>query len=280
MSDSSGDSSIEYIVDSAVHKDGIHEWHVAQLTCEIEKEDPLVRSTVDYLRVAYGEEAVLGEAVSSVEERFDLSRIREAIRKGYPDSAEEGKQPQHLKNFRSETAELLAKKLLGEIVGIEFPIHGQATKRNPNQQVLGFDGAGFLQIGSEYYLALMEVKGTEGSPELAGEELIKECVEIPDSEPKISSSLTMLAVRLEGTEFYSITLKLLQELSEGRLEMVVAPVIVKGTSVSSITDLEPIIDKSDLIEPNRARGMSVGLGVNLTEFSEVVTSLARSSNRG
>jgi hypothetical protein len=256
----------------------MHIWHSVRLECTIEEDDPLVEETTTYLRNAYGEDSITGEAASSVEEQFDMKRIQEALRKGYPNSEEEGDKPDHLKNFRSETAELLAKKLLEEIVGVQFPVHAQATKGNPNQPVLGFDGAGFIQIDSEYFLALMEVKGTEDSPSSVADTLASECLDVPESEGKLSSALSMLATRLEGTEFHPITLRLLEKLGGGGIEMVLAPVVVKGTSEPSIDDLDPIVEVIDGIEPHKARGMSVALGVSLSEFAEFVTAQARTSN--
>lgn len=268
------ESSIaEYFQESSAQDDGPHVWHIASLQCSTEEGDPLIDDLAGYLREAYGEQVILQAAIS-VEENFDLERVRKGIRKGLPDPEEEGNKPDHLKNFRSETAELLAKKTLSEIFGFKFPVHAQEGKRNATQPVLGFDGGGFVEIDGEYYLALIETKGTEdsSSPPEVTEDLAEECRDVPESESKISRSLSMIGTRASDDEIITVVARLLEKIGNGEsIEMVISPVVVRGSNDPDFEDLAPVIEVCHNLEPNRGRGVSISIGVELLEFAEAVT---------
>ena len=266
-------SFAEYIQDSSAREDSPHAWHIASLQCRIEEGDPLIDDLAQYLREAYGEKIIL-EAVISVEDNFDLERVREGIRKGLPDPGEEGNKPDHLKNFRSETAELLAKKTLSEIFGVKFPVHAQEGKRNATQPVLGFDAGGFVEVDGEHYLALVETKGTEDTsvPPSVVDDLAEECRNIPQSDSKISRSLGMIGTRVDDEEITSVVASLLEKIGNDEdLEMVISPVVGRGSSDPDFKDLSPVIEVCHDLEPNRGRGVSVSVGVELLKFAEAVT---------
>jgi hypothetical protein len=266
--------------------DDEHQWAVVQCACDLSNDsDDLVIQTVAKVREAYGENEIIAATISpdpSVERRFNLTAITKAFRRGLPDpEVEENKKP-HLTNYRSETTEILAREALFQAYAIEFPTHPQRGKTNVNQPILGFDGWGIL--GSEatgYALVLVQVKGTEdrNCPPREASTLALECQAIPQEIDKICHAVSLLVMNISPSPLRNALLQMLESLSEDVLPgLFVAPVIIRGIGASAnIEDLRPIRDVRHLFSPAISRGVTVALGVPLTDFGQTVMSRARTT---
>lgn len=267
-----------------IQEDNSHRWAVISCSCDLNDEiDPLLISTVASVRTAYGEEYIstLAQPDPSVAKTFDLDAITKAFRLGLPDPDKEGGKPQHLTTYRSETTELVARNALHIAHGIEFPAHPQHGKTNPNQPVLGFDGWGFLHFDKEYALVLVQVKGTEdvNTPPAVALKLAQECQKVSQQPDVICRALSVLALYLKGSPFQQVVLDMLEKIGKNTLpQIVVAPVIVRGTVSAHIDDLKPIRTVLSQMASLKGRGLTVSIGVNLSDFGRAVMLRARSTS--
>ena len=205
----------------------------------------------------------------------------QAIRAGMPDPESErgsGK-PSHLRNYRSEAAELIAQEVLAKAYRIRFPASPQATKGNANQPVLGFDGWGLLDLDDgAVALVLVQVKASDHDrrPPDVAKVLVDECCRVPREPDKLCRALTAMLVLLDATDFKPRLLAMLQSLGLGSLPpLVVCPVIVRGTVAADMDDLATLRTAESRFEPARARGLCVSLGATLETFGHRVFSEAR-----
>lgn len=262
--------------------DGMHAWAAIRRTCRLEDEDdPFMSEVVRLFREAYGEERILALAADpGVEATFDLSAIRNAIRQGLPEASAEGDKPPALTNYRSESAEILARGALAQAHGLEFPTSPQQGKSNANMPILGFDGWGIDQSQDDYRLVLVQVKGTddEARPPREAQRLCEECQRIPIEVSKLSRALSILVVFLDGTEHLEPLLGMLETLGRDELPaLTVAPVVVRGIVTAELADLTPLRTAADKLLPTRSLGVSISVGIDLTEFGRAVTSRARAA---
>src|SRR6266576_805191 len=147
------------------HQDEDHRWAVLGCTCDPgDNADPLLVVTVAGVREAYGEAELraIAEPDPLVANTYDLTAILAAFRRSLPDPTAEGAKPLSLRNYRSETAEVVARHALTAAFGVDFPASPQLGKTNPNQPILGFDGWGLLSLADGgWAFVLVLVKGTE-----------------------------------------------------------------------------------------------------------------------
>ena len=96
--------------------DGVHEWSLVSVACRLDDPgDVYLGEMTVFLRNSYGEQAVLDDALRELASEIDGGAFRTehllaAIRHGLPDPAAEGKKPPHLTNYRSQSAELVARR--------------------------------------------------------------------------------------------------------------------------------------------------------------------------
>jgi hypothetical protein len=185
-----------------------------------------------------------------------------------------------LTNYRSETAEIVARIGLAQAHGVEFPSNPQEGKTNANQPVLGFDGWGLLKLtdGSTAFV-LVQVKGTESAdrPPREASILVDECLRVPKGINELCRALSILVLRLEGEEQQAV-LKMLEQLGRGELpSLVVAPVVVRGVLESDFADLQPVRDACDNFSPAVVRGLAVSIGAELDQFGREVMARARAA---
>jgi len=275
--------------------EGIHHW--CALECsninQTDTDDILLDNIVRIVREAYGEDGIIEVArrVPPVSESDDelvgrdwnTTAIRNAIRKGFPDPtiSVEANKPVGWRNYRSEAAEMVARAALAQVHSISFPVAPQVGKPNPNMPVLGFDGWGILTNGAEYMFVLLQVKGTDDDqrPPQAADELIRECGKAPRDEAIICRALTVIACALdENAPMFSVVLGFLEAIGDGKdIDIVVAPVIVRGLITAHLDDLSSIRDQRETYRPATARGLTVSISRDLTEFGYQVMTKARSA---
>jgi len=263
-----------------------HAWVLAVATCDLSKtDDPLIAATVSLVRKSYGEEKLLEKAnavmsAEIAEGSFQLNHLLAAIREGLPDPRAEGEKPVALTNYRSQSAEMVARIALAAAYRFVYPAAPQEGATNPNQPILGFDGWAVADgtRGSNVFV-LIQVKGTEGAKSPPGEAdvLAKECKRIPKEPTKISRALSLLLRFMKDDDpVCPSVLRMLEALGRGELPpMHVAPVIVRGSSQAHMDDLEPIRQASPDFAPATARGAVVSIGVSLNDFGKIVMEKAR-----
>jgi hypothetical protein len=264
-------------------EDSPHSWAVAECSCNLaDLEDELLSTVAQAIRDSYGESDILGLAAPDpgVEQRFDLSAITAAFRMGLPDPSQEGRKPEQLTNYRSETTEVIARLGLAEAHHIEFPSNPQIGKPNANQPILGFDGWGFLRLGDgRIAFILVQVKATD-SPECPPAEAAKlavECTRVPRGVPSLCRALSILAVRLEG-ELLDTVLAMMQEIGSGALPLIgVAPVVVRGVSSGCHDDLQPVYAACADFAPAFARGLVISVGADLSAVGVEAMNRARAA---
>lgn len=267
---------------SEIHEDPPHQWAVVTCKCELNNEyDPLLQFTVTAVREAYGEhELVPPSPDPSVAATFNLDAIMNAFRMGLPNPEVEANKNPSLSTYRSETCELVARDALSAVYDIRFPTAPQRGKTNANQPILGFDGWGFWKTGTtDHTLVLIQVKGTDEDrcPPTIARALAEECRRLPNQESEICRALTVLAQLLRNTDFFTVVLRMLEKMGSGNLpRMVVAPVIVRGTTPPHVDDLKPIRDVFVDLTPNLGKGIAMSISVDLNEFGKVVMDRARS----
>jgi hypothetical protein len=283
--------------------DGDDHWAVVQGTCDLsDSNDCLLVQAVQLVRLSYGQqeiaayvEALEAEAETppdedgvldslprpdrSVEEEYDLEAILTAFRRGLPNPEAEGNKPVQLTNYRSETAEMLARAALEVAHDLKFPAAPQAGKPNANMPILGFDGWGVLEEDTTgYSLALVQVKGTESeacpSPEattLAGETL-----RVPRQIDEICRAITVLLLRLPDGKIKRAILRMLESLGKNEpISIIVSPVILRGTTTADMAELEPVRQACQGNTEARRRGVVASIGASLTTFGRTVMEIAR-----
>jgi hypothetical protein len=272
---------MEFAVD-LLKRDGSHHWAVLSHACNLQDDtDKLVLNIIEAIRHAYGEQDIIriAQPDPSVASRFNIDAITKVIRLSLPDPDVEDNKPEQLTNYRSESTELIARSALMFAHNIEFPASPQKGKTNQNQPVLGFDGWGFLKISDDdYALVLVQVKGCEDNNHPPGEakKLATECTRIPKQQSAIARALSVIALQLENTSFSSIVMKMLEEMASGSLPvLVVSPVIVRGSTLPHIDDLQPVMNIFTSRSPFIGRGVVVSIGARLGDFGREVMSRAR-----
>lgn len=262
-----------------------HEWAIAVAKCDIDDDDDqLLTSTVNLVRKSYGEDSVVADAkalmVDDIESgTFSLSHLKAAFREGLPDPDGEGDKPKQLTNYRSQTAEMIAKAALAKVYRYEYPAAPQEGVGNANQPVLGFDGWGIVENNDgAFALALIQVKATDSSdsPPSECKKLADECRRAPLDRSTICRALGALTRLLRGDPLQAPIMRMLE--SMGRREAIpifVSPAIVRGITVANPTDLGPIISMANDIFPAAIRAVGVSIGVCLNRFGYRVMSKAR-----
>lgn len=273
-----------------IERDGEHQWAVLSCSCNLlDANDLLILDTVALVRRSYGEDAVVQDAQDVMADEivggtFSLDHLITAIRMGMPDPDAEGNKPRQLTNYRSQTAEMLAKGALARAYSIQYPVAAQETIGNPNQPILGFDGWGIREEDDgQYTLVLIQVKATDQNRQPPGEalKLVEECKRVPRNPSAIARALTSmerLLQSLDNQRLKKAVLMMLVGLAEDQLpNMYISPAIIRGTTTSSINDLQPIREAVADYAPAISRGVSVSIGVALDEFGRIVMQQARNT---
>jgi hypothetical protein len=269
-----------------MEEDGDHGWAVVQCSCDLTDEnDELVTSMVGMVRDAYGENEIVAIAQRyedpdpAVARRFDVTAIMQAVRQSLPNPNDEGNKPAHLTNFRSETAEMVAKGVLASTHSVTFPTAPQRGKVNANQPILGFDGWGILGAQeANCALVLIQVKGTDDERRPPGEamKLAEECKRVPRQPHKLSRVLAVMVTQLDESPLQQSLLCMLETIGQNMLPpLVVAPVIVRGQTPPHRHDLEPVRAAASEFAPAIGRGVTVSISANLTDFGRMVMARAR-----
>jgi hypothetical protein len=270
-----------------VEVDGIHCWATVEFDCVLDDaDDELIADTVALIRDGYGEADVLAalQPDEDVGITFDLEAVTKAFRRGLPDpeSQLEGKKKPHLTNYRSETLEFVARHALRLAHQIDFPVHPQRGKLNVNQPVLGFDGWGLFGSAEDgFKLVLIQVKGTDENrvPPREAVKLAEECIRILTSVNDVCRALSVMIVSLPDGAARNAIGTLLQAMAQIHElpPILIAPVVVRGIRQASNADLSPIRAVAEAMEPSEMRGLSVGIGVDLTAFGHEVMTRARAA---
>jgi hypothetical protein len=263
-----------------------HMWGIAVATCNLEDaNDLLIATTVDLVRRSYGEYAVMADASNLLSEQinsgfFDLRHLLAAIREGLPDPEKEGKKPVQLTNYRSQSAEMVAKAALSKAYNYQYPAAPQEAAANPNQPILNFDGWGILQSNNgEVSLALIQVKATDAkkSPPRDAIKLAKECRRAPTDRSAILRALASMVRLLRGDPIQTSILWMMEKLGRPgeTIPILVSPVIVRGVTTPAPKDLDPIMSVANDILPASIRALVVSIGTPLDDFGYLVMGKAR-----
>jgi len=269
-------------------QDGVHEWVAISCTCDLANpRDELVRSTAGLVRNAYGEDVIVEawlamEPDPEIAETFTVDHLVAGFRMGLPNPASEGNKPPQLTNYRSESAEMLARGALAcAFESLQFLIAPQGGKLNPNQPILGFDGWAIRATEEQgAALVLVQVKATSvlETPPPESSVLAEECKRLPRQKGPIARVLSVMAKHLPNGQMRSAVLRMLTRLGSGELPaLVVAPVLIRGVGSSALADLAPIVDVTADFHPAAGCGASVSLGVDLNEFGRKVMDAARAA---
>lgn len=262
-----------------------HQWKIAFVKCDLSDEnDVLIEKTIDLVRRSYGEGKVIADAESLLATEiasgtFDLEHLKAAIREGLPDPKKEGDKPKQLTNYRSQSAEMIAKSALAKAYGFEYPAAPQEGTLNPNQPILGFDGWGILKDGTEEIsIALIQVKATDSnsSPPSDAEKLAVECQKVPRDRSALCRALTVLTIQLHGDPLQPLVMRMLEKI--GKMEsipIIISPVVVRGRTDAKVTDFDPIKLIANSILPTPIHAIAVSIGTSLEEFGYIVMSRAR-----
>jgi hypothetical protein len=269
-----------------------HHWAVILEACDIDKpDDGMLAHAVSAIRAAYGEAELLAlaaeaplqdipEAAEGVSATFATDHLLRAFRSSLPNPDAEGRKPEHLKNYRSETAELIAREALSAVYGIATPPALHATKGNRNQPILGFDGWSVMKRSTgDLALVLLQVKATDEDKRPPGEaaKLIAECQKVTSEIEKLNGFLVACVFRCKGTEFAAQLMQMLLELeTTGQIaQIIVAPVIFRGVIVADLEDLKSLRAATSTFSHAKSRGLSLSIGVSLTDFGRKVMERAR-----
>lgn len=264
---------------------------VVKERCDLnDDEDALIAHAVEVIRQAYGEDEIrrmaeevvltVPEPAESAVDTFDLSVVMSAFRKSIPNPNNEGRKPAQLTNYRSETAELIARAALAKVYGFDIPPALHATKGNRSQPILGFDGWTVARTSPDgLSLVLIQVKGTEDLKRPPGEaaKLVTECSKAVTDKAKLNDFLIACTVRCSGTEYAALLLGMVYELeSSGQIaSTILSPVIIRGHIEADIEDLRSLRDARISYLHAKARGMTLSLGADLTAFGRVAMAKAR-----
>ena len=267
-----------------------HRWAVLKCSCDpSDEKDALTNEIVYLVRKSFGEDKIIQTAEDLfvdelLEGTFNIEHLTNAIRLGLPNPEAEGRKPPQLTNYRSQTAEMIAKSALAQAFSFRYPVAPQEATTNPNQPILGFDGWGVAEEAQgETTLVLIQVKATDESKYPPGEatKLKSECIRIPFNPSPLSRALVAMSALLnnsENMELRKCLLKMLEGIGKQQLPKIyVAPVIVRGVTQSKIEDLSPIQNAADEFHPAIGRGASVSIGCELAGFGRHVMEHARRS---
>lgn len=265
----------------------VHHWGVVDAgACDLnDAHDPLVAETVAAVQHSYGEDRILqlasdlADGSRDGELTFDLAHLRAAVRLGLPDPAAEGSKPEALTVYRSQSAEMVAKGALAIAFGFSYPAAPQQGSVNPNQPILGFDSWG-IHDGEPQgpALVLIQVKATdqETCPPGQAAILAEECRHAIHQRSALSRTLLLKLQFVNDTGLQLYLMQMLEALGRGgEIRILVAPVIVRGTSEAHMTDLQPLRDAASDFLPALGRGLVVRIGVPLAAFGRVVMNRAR-----
>lgn len=274
---------------------GDHLWAVVQEKCDLsDPDDGFLLNTVTAIRLAYGEQELRDIAENSglvtppapadgVAGSFRLDDLLSAFRASLPDPAGEGAKPAHLTNYRSETAELVARAALAVVYKMATPPTLHATKGNRNQPILGFDGWSIMRLDDgRSALVLIQVKGSEDSkrpPGVAGQ-LVTECGQAMVANAKLSGFLFACLLRCRGTEFEIPLLEMTIELhTKGMIASTfLAPIVVRGALEAHLDDLSSLRAATGSFLHAKARGMTLSIGADLTNFGLTAMNRARQND--
>lgn len=268
-----------------------HRWAVVKETCDVSNDDDaLLVHAVEIIRKAYGEDEIrriaeeaaisLPEPAEGLAGSFDTEVIMAAFRKSIPDPDGEGRKPAQLANYRSETAELIARAALAKVYGFEIPPALHATKPNRVQPILGFDGwTVALTSPAGLSLVLIQVKGTDDLKRPPGEadKLVVECSKAVTDKAKLNDFLMACVVRCQGTEYAAMLLGMVSELETAGIiaNTLLSPVIVRGKVEADLDDLQSLRDATISYMHAKARGMTLSLGAELNAFGRAAMERAR-----
>jgi hypothetical protein len=261
---------------------GEHEWIVCTNECDIESDaDPTVAHMVQAIRDAYGESEIISELSvdPDVVAAFDLQDVLAGLRRSLPNPDAESGKPANLRTYRSETAEFFARETLRMVSDVETPPSLHACKGNAMQPLLGFDGWGLTatSLGPQA-LVLIQVKGSDdpACPPAVATQLVSECSDVPMDLDKLARALTACAVRVKGTAIFAKLIGMLETLGSGALPpIVVAAVIVRGSVVPQMSDLQPLVTAVTSFGSILILGMSISIGAPLDAFGKFVMQKAR-----
>lgn len=287
-----GDSKILYSNKSVTEDGDDHHWAVVIEACDIDDlNDGMLKHAVSAIRDAYGEaelkamaaEAPLQDvpdAADGVGGTFATDHLLRAFRTSLPNPDAEGNKPEHLKNYRAETAELLAREALNVVYEMATPPALHATKGNRNQPILGFDGWSVMDRSSgELALVLLQVKATDDEKRPPGEaaKLIVECGKVTTDIEKLKGFLIACTFRCKGTPFAAALMNMVVELeTTSRIaNTVVAPVLIRGLVVADLEDLTSLRGATGTFQHAKARGLTLSIGANLTAFGRKAMERAR-----
>lgn len=272
-------------------EDRDHQWAVVRCSCDLENgDDPLVQHTVEFIREAYGEKRLRARLEANaaalepdplVIKKFKVDSVLRAFRMGLPDPEKEANKPPQLTNYRSETTEFVARAALQAAYGISFPTHPQRGKTNQDQPVLGFDGWGIAESPDDRYsLVLIQVKGTESKscPPPESAVLAEECKQVLQKLGTICRALSVMVLDLEVSSLSDALINLMEHIGEGGTPVVlVAPVVVRGTSEACQGDFGPIREACHGLDPSVGWGVVVTVGAPLNDFGKTVMTRARAA---
>lgn len=252
-----------------------HEFSVLTYECtQPIEDDQFFLHMVQLARDVYGEYLLneLPEVDPAVEDSFDLSAITKAVRSSLPDPEDEEKKPANLRNYRSEAAELVARKALGDSFGFIFPAAAQVTKGNASQPILGFDGWGMIELEeNSWAFVVIQVKGSDDSNSPPGvvDELISECKRAPNEPSKLTRALVSILALVRDEKIRTIVLRMLERLGQNKpLKLIVAPVIVRGKVGSNLSDISSLKDEIDATDSSHLNAASASIGIDLNTFGK------------
>ncbi|UIY40814.1 hypothetical protein [Methylobacterium radiotolerans] len=286
-------STQKFCAVSQIQSDGSHSWAIATEACNLSNpDDALLVFAAQAIRDAYGEAELkalaedaqtlmeLPEPAEGVDVDFDLQNLLAGFREALPNPDNEGNKPPQLTNYRSETAEILAREALRFIFGIVAPPSLHATKGNRNQPILGFDGWSVMKLDDgDIALVLLQVKATDDKKRPPGEAatLIEECRKATVDLEKLKSYLSACIIRCKGTEFawpLMVMLSKAQKTKEAG-KLIVAPVIIRGQVEADHNDLHSLRNATHIFAPALARGVSLSIGAELGAFGAQAMKMAR-----
>lgn len=275
-------------------EDGDHHWAVVMEQCDPSNPtDALLVLTAQAIRNAYGEQELkeiadeafllqLPEPADAVLSQFSLGDLLASFRGGLPNPEAEGNKPAQLSNYRSETAEILAREALSRVFNMITPPSLHAVKGNRNQPILGFDGWTLMALGcGNLALVLIQVKATDDKsrPPSEAAKLITECSKAPVDIEKLKGFVSACVIRCKGTPFDKILIKMLADLHRENSvkNIIVAPVIIRGVVEADHRDLSTLKSATEKFVGASTRGMSLSVGANLNDFGKMAMNMARQS---
>lgn len=261
-----------------------HHWSVLTIKSGLDESCAFFSEMIQEVKDVYGETSIISMAedieAADMKISFDQSKIKNALKMGLPDPSVETSKPKQLTNYRSEAAELLARKALVASYNILFPVAAQTVKGNANQPILGFDGWGILKyVDGSFGLVLVQVKGSDEnkSPPKVIQELLEESRNARFQKSTMVRALVTLAHLIKDEELKSVLLKMLEEIGDDKLpSIVVAPVLIRGKLESSLDDIVDLIDGALDYEPAKSRGATASIGQCLSDFGFELFTKARS----